>query len=207
MQDTSVPSPAHELESDREAALVQRAKDGDSEAWSEIYNLYYRPVFRYFLGRLGDVHVSEDLAATVFLQAVKGIDSFVYKGAPFLTWLYRIARNIAADHYRSELGRHPAGSGGIRARIPSFFRSHFGDGDPSDDVVAPDDSASVGFNVERLDLKNALKNLDDSQRDIIALHYYAGFTLREVARILNMNERKVYSAQARALVELRRQLT
>ena len=73
----------------------------------------------------------EDLAATVFLQAVKGIDSFVYKGAPFLTWLYRIARNIAADHYRSELGRHPAGSGGIRARIPAFFRSHYADGEAS----------------------------------------------------------------------------
>ena len=207
MQDTSVPNPICDVESDREAALIQRAKEGDSEAWSEIYNRYYRPVFRYFLGRLGDVHVSEDLAATVFLQAVKGIDSFVYKGAPFLTWLYRIARNIAADHYRSELGRHPAGSGGIRTRIPSFFRSRFADTDPSDEAVAPDESTSGGFNIERLDLKNALKNLDDSQRDIIALHYYAGFTLREVARILNMNERKVYSAQARALVELRRQLT
>lgn len=207
MQETSAPRPADELESDREAVLVQRAKAGDSEAWAEIYRLYHRPVFRYFLGRLGDVHLSEDLAATVFLQAVKGIDSFVYKGAPLLTWLYRIARNIAADHYRSELGRHPAGSVGIRTRIPAFFRSRFGDGEPTGEALAQDESESAGINVERLDLKDALKNLNEAQREIIALHYYAGFSLREVARILGMNERKVYSAQARALVELRRQLT
>ena len=206
MQDTSVPNLAYELESDREAALVQRAKEGDSEAWSEIYSRYHRPVFRYFLGRIGDVHVSEDLAATVFLQAVKGIDSFVYKGAPFLTWLYRIARNTAADHYRSELGRHPAGSGGLRTRIP-FLRGRFGDNDAPEDAVAQDDPVGAGINVERLDLNDALKHLDESQREIIALHYYAGFSLREVARILGINERKVYSAQARALVELRRQLT
>lgn len=207
MQETSVPSPADELASDKEAVLVQRAKAGDSTAWEEIYGLYHRPVFRYFLGRLGDVHLSEDLAATVFLQAVKGIDSFVYKGAPLLTWLYRIARNIAADHYRSELGRHPAGSGGIRTRIPSFFRSRFGDGEPVEETVGADDPGGAGINVERLDLKDALKHLDESQREIIALHYYAGFSLREVARMLGMNERKVYSVQARALVELRRQLT
>lgn len=207
MQDTSAPNAAQELESEREAALVQRAKAGDSEAWSEIYNLYHRPVFRYFLGRLGDVHLCEDLAATVFLQAVKGINSYVYKGTPFLTWLYRIARNVAADHYRSELGRRPSGAAGARSRIPWFFRRNSSDDrEPTDAAVAPAEPAGGGINVERLDLKNALQSLDASQREIIALHYYAGFSLREVAQILGMNERRVYSAQARALVELRRQM-
>lgn len=207
MQDTSARAAPVDVESEREAALVERAKLGDSEAWSEIYRLYHRPVFRYFLGRLGDVHLCEDLAATVFLQAVKGINSYVYKGTPFLTWLYRIARNVAADHYRSELGRRPSGSAGGRTRIPWFFRrdSH-DDRDPADEAAASAEPTGAGINVERLDLKNALQSLDASQREIIALHYYAGFSLREVANILGMNERKVYSAQAQALLKLRHQM-
>lgn len=206
MELTSARDATREPESEHEAALVQRAKARDSETWSEIYHLYYRPVFRYFLGRFGDAHTCEDLAATVFLQAVKGIDSFVYKGTPFLAWLYRIARNVAADHYRNELGRRPSGAAGMRPRIPAFLRRNSDAGEPGDEGAARDELANAAISVERLDLKNAMQRLSKSQREIIALHYYAGFSLREVARILGINERRVYSAQARALVELRRQL-
>lgn len=206
MQDASTRIPAQQFESDEEAVLVQRAKAADPEAWSDIYRLYHRPIFRYFLGRMGDAHVCEDLAANVFLQAVKGINSYTYKGTPFVTWLYRIARNVAADYYRSELGRRPAGATPPRSRVPWLFRRDSSDREPGNEDRITAEPSENGINVERLDLKNAVQALDASQREIIALHYYAGFSLREVAHILGMNERKVYSVQARALLQLRRQM-
>ena len=189
-----------ELDREREAVIVHRAKANDADAWSEIYNLYYRPVFRYFLGRIGDKTACEDLTAQVFLEAVKGIDSFVYRGTPFLAWLYRIARNVAADHHRRTLGRQQNG----RSRSPWFFR-RTSDRQPEVEPAAPDTTGDT-INVERMDLKQAIDGLNDPQQEIIALHYYAGFSLREVARILDIEERRVYSLQAQALVALRRQL-
>ena len=194
---------APELDHEIEAALVHRAKAGDADAWSEIYGLYYRPLFRYFLARVGDATVTEDLTATVFLEAVRGIGSFSYRGTPLLAWLYKIARNVSADHYRKTLGRNTVTSSGIRSRIPWLRRAT--DDQSARETAAPD-SAAGSINDERLDLKEAMSRLGEAQKEIIALHYYAGFSLREVARILGINERVVYSMQARALVDLRKQL-
>jgi len=192
-----------ELESDREAAIVFAAKAADAGAWDEIYRLYYRPIFRYFLGHVGDKSICEDLTATVFLEAVKGIDSFVYRGTPLLAWLYRIARNVAADHNRRTHGRRPAGASESPARGSWFFRRS--NDRPVEQEPAPA-SDGTGINVERMDLMQAMKGLSEQQREIVALHYYAGFSLREVARIIGVNERTVYSLQAKALVELRSRL-
>lgn len=195
---------APELDHETQAALVHLAKSGDEGAWSEIYSLYYRPLFRYFLARVSDASVAEDLTATVFLEAVKGIGSFSYKGTPLLVWLYKIARNVSADHYRRTLGRDGTGSSGIRSRIP-WLQRRATDEQPAWEPAAPE-SAAESINDERLDLKRAMSRLGEAQKEIIALHYYAGFSLREVARILGINERVVYTMQARALVDLRKQL-
>jgi len=193
-----------ELESDKEAAIVFAAKAADAGAWDEIYRLYYRPIFRYFLGHVGDKSICEDLTATVFLEAVKGIDSFVYRGTPLLAWLYRIARNVAADHNRRTLGRRPSGASGVPSRGSWLFRRS--SDRPIEQEPAPASESSAGISVERMDLMQAMKGLSEQQREIVALHYYAGFSLREVARIIGVNERTVYSLQAKALVELRSRL-
>jgi RNA polymerase sigma-70 factor (ECF subfamily) len=195
---------APEIDAETEGALVHRARSGDADAWSEIYSLYYRPLFRYFLARVGDASITEDLTATVFLEAVKGIRSFSYNGTPLLAWLYKIARNVSADHYRRTLGRKGSASSGMRSRIPWLHRRS-SDDLPAQEPVAPE-SAAASINDERLDLKQALAGLGEAQKEIIALHYYAGFSLREVARILGINERTVYSMQAKALLDLRKQL-
>ena len=86
-----------------EAELVGRAKARSPEAWTEIYNTHYRPIFRYVKARVFDETIAEDLTSAVFVGALKGIDSYRYRGRPLLAWLYRIARNVVAGHQRKFL--------------------------------------------------------------------------------------------------------
>ncbi len=191
---------------EEEGRLIEQAKARQPEAWAEIYQRHYRPLLRYALARVADQAQAEDLTATVFLEALKGIDSYSYRGRPLLAWLYRIARNVLADHRRRELGRRLDGAKELQSRVLWYFMRS-GRDRPADADAPIQDPAVEERNAERLDLKQALDKLGGQQREVIALHYFAGFSLREVARLLGKNERAVYSLQARALAALRRYLS
>ena len=83
--------------------MAQRVKERDEEAWSELYDLHYASLYRYAFARLRSREEAEDIASQVFLEALRGIDSYEYRGRPLLAWLYRIARNLIADDIRRQV--------------------------------------------------------------------------------------------------------
>ena len=187
-----------------EEELVQGAKARSPEAWSEVFNRHYRQLYVYALSRLHDPSAAEDVAASVFLEALKSIDSYTYRGRPLLAWLYRIARNVVTDHIRSQGGRTGRKSGPARGLL-HFLGGRNEDGREME-PVAPASLDGLGGDAQRIDLKRALEGLTGEQREVIALHYFAGFSLREVAQLLGKKERSIYSLQARGLAALRRRL-
>jgi len=170
-----------------EAELVERAKQRSPSAWAEIYDLYYRKLFRYCYARTGSEATAADLASKVYLDALEGIEWYVYRGRPLLAWLYRIARNAVADHYRANQRESRA-----LERIASI-RQPFDPG-PATEVE------------DRHDLRAAVEQLTEDQRQVVALRFYAGFTTSEIAHALDRSERAVYSLEVRALTALRRVL-
>src|SRR3989337_3270708 len=86
-----------------EAELIGRAKARSPEAWTEIYTSHYAAIFRYAKARVFDETTAEDLTSSVFVGALKGIDSYQYRGRPLLAWLYRLARSVVASHQRGGL--------------------------------------------------------------------------------------------------------
>ena len=157
-------------------------------AWSPGPKTSTARIFTYVRYRVGSDEVAEDIAATVFLEAVERIASFTYRGVPVSAWLYRIAHNLAADHFRRD-SRRPV--------------------EPLDDGVrtsstTPDDI--VERDVARQDLAVALEALTDDQRQVVLLKFIGGFTGAQVAEILEKPEGAVKSLQHRALKALRRTL-
>ena len=98
-----VTASAHQIEvaaDHGEADLIARARDKDPEAWDILYSTHYRAIYRYAYLRVSNVHTAEDLAADVFLQTVRSIGRYRYRGIAFRAWLYRITHNLTADHCR-----------------------------------------------------------------------------------------------------------
>jgi RNA polymerase sigma-70 factor (ECF subfamily) len=85
-----------------DADLVARARKGEAGAFGELYRRYFDPIFRYLRLRTQREVDAEDLAATVFLRAYQSLGRYRERGWPFSAFLYQVARNALADHYRTK---------------------------------------------------------------------------------------------------------
>ncbi len=191
----------------QEADLVERAKARLPEAWTEIYSRNYRLVYRYVHARVFEKETAEDLTSAVFVAAIKGIDSYKYRGTPLLGWLYRIARNTVSSHQREMLGPRMAGASALempRRVITRFMRRAQPLPEESHDIGGG--AGEPGSLIERLALKDALGHLTSLQREVVILRFFVGLNTQEIASAIEKDTPAVYSLEARALGALRRQM-
>ena len=125
----------------------------------------------------------------MFVAAISGIRSYTYRGKPVLAWLYRIAHNLVGD-YRRKVLREKQQSGALALDGVHSLNGSTPGGDP----------AAL---VEDLDLKAALQNLPDTQRDVLILRFFVGLSTPEIAQVMDKQPTAVYSLQARAVASLR----
>ena len=168
-----------------EAELVRQARERSGDAWSAIYEAAYPKLYRYCFARCGNDETAAELASSVFLEALEGIDKFQYRGKPLLAWLYRIAHNLVADH----LTKHSREAEAIGEAL-ILMQSH--DPGPASEVA------------DRETIEAALAQLTEDQRQLIALRFFADATTPEIAATLDKSESAVYSLEVRALGALRR---
>lgn len=169
-----------------EARWIQRAKEGNSAAFAEIYEHYQPIVYRYIFYRVGDAATAEDLTAEVFVRLVENIGRFTYRGRPLLAWLYTIARNVVIDHYR-RVGQSPT--------LPLDER-----------LVATKDGPEEAFEqvLTQQRLAAAIARLTEDQRQVVLLRFVEGLDSETVARMLGRPVGAVKALQHRALAALRR---
>jgi len=84
-----------------EGRLVERAKV-DADAFGVLYDRHVAGVYRFAYTRLRNAAAAEDVTAEVFIKALRNISRYQSRGRPFACWLYRIAGNAVADHFRHE---------------------------------------------------------------------------------------------------------
>ncbi|MGQ9733109.1 MAG: sigma-70 family RNA polymerase sigma factor [Candidatus Zipacnadales bacterium] len=88
------------------AALIERARAGDCEAFEQLVEPHIGRIYNYIARMVGNPADAEDLTQEAILRAHRAIGAF-RGGATFQTWLYRIATNIAVDALRRR-GRQDA---------------------------------------------------------------------------------------------------
>ena len=193
---------------DDEAELIRGARARSPATWTHIYDANYRKLFRYALARTSDKAAAEDIASSVFFEALKDIDSFNFRGKPLLAWLYGIARHLVNKHLRSQRRQQTlSGLKDIASRVAWWqVRSHHARQKRDGAYAEPGIGGNPADFVERLDLRHALGRLTEDQREVTVLHFYVGFSIPEVSRVLGKKERAVYSLHARAIDALRRHL-
>jgi RNA polymerase sigma-70 factor (ECF subfamily) len=81
--------------------LVDRAQKGDRAALEELYLIHFDRIYSYLHVSVGNKHDAEDLTTQTFLKMLESIGRFRWQSAPFSAWLFRIAHNLAMDHFRS----------------------------------------------------------------------------------------------------------
>jgi RNA polymerase sigma-70 factor, ECF subfamily len=168
-----------------EKRLVEQAKAGDGEAFSELYEACVERVYRFIFFRVTDVQVAEDLTSQVFLKAWQNLGRYRPHG-PFLAWLYAIARNTVIDNYRT------------RKQTVSL--------DEAAPLAAQDDKLDeqVQFEFEMKSVQAAMQHLTHDQQEVITLRFIADYETAEIAKQMGKSEGAVRALQMRALQALAR---
>jgi RNA polymerase sigma-70 factor, ECF subfamily len=166
-----------------ERVLIEAAQN-DPGRFAELYELNFHRVYAYVARRIHDRSETQDLTAYVFQQALANIGKFKWRGAPFVTWLYRIAANAIADQARKR-SREVAETEGAA-------------------------NTSVESNIEQVErsarLFDAIETLPEDQRKVILLRFGDEKSIREIASELNRSEGAVKQLQFRGLENLRARL-
>src|SRR5256714_6062247 len=89
--------------------LVARGQEGDRDAREELYLIHFDRIYSSLHVSVGNRHDAEDLTTQTFLKMLEKIGTFKWRSAPFSAWLFRIAHNLAMDHFRSARRWQPGG--------------------------------------------------------------------------------------------------
>ncbi|MEX2159363.1 MAG: sigma-70 family RNA polymerase sigma factor [Dehalococcoidia bacterium] len=171
-----------------ERTLVRRAIARDRDAFGTLYDRHVVRVYRHIYYMVGNAAEAEDLSAQAFLQAWEAIHRYQIRGAPFVSWLLRIAHNLGVSHLRSKRDS---------SELPETLVDHSRHGNPEEVLQRQ---------VEADRVRQAIMRLRDEQRQVIMLRFVEDLEYREVAEIVGKSVAAVRVIQHRALNALRKQM-
>src|SRR5438045_8438771 len=169
--------------------LVDRAQQGDRAALEELYLIHFDRIYSYLHVSVGNRHDAEDLTTQTFLKMLESIGRFRWQSAPFSAWLFRIAHNLAMDHFRARRRWQP------EEEVPEPHGSE----EPSAEIAA---MQSIG----RQSMLQLIENLSPEQQQVLTLKFVFNFANADVAKILDKTEGAIKSLQHRALASLQKQI-
>lgn len=178
-------SGAGEGSEDDETALIAAAQR-DPAAFGVLYQRHVTQIYSYLCTRAGEDEAA-DLTQHVFLKALDGLPRYRNRGVPFTAWLFRIARNALTDSHRR---RKPTVAWDL---LPEAMQ-------PAID----DDLAADTIQQERITvLRQLVTGLGAEKRELLALRFAGGLTIREIAAILGRSEGAVKMELRRTLGTLK----
>jgi RNA polymerase sigma-70 factor, ECF subfamily len=193
------PEPQQETQKERqrqsfdseEAQAIERAKQGDAEAFQALYDRHKRRVYSLCLRMTANTAEAEDLTQEAFLQLYRKIATFRGESA-FSTWLHRLSVNVVLMHLRKK-----------SLPVVSLEETTQGgeDDTPKKDFGA-DDLALAG-SIDRLRLQKAVEDLPPGYRTIFVLHDVEGYEHNEIAAIVGCSIGNSKSQLHKARMKLR----
>lgn len=177
-----------ELELSREEyredrALARGLKAGNRRAWSQFYDRYAAPLFRFVLGRVdGQADVAADVAHDVIVVAMERIATYDPRRGSLWAWICGIAVNKSRESLRTRTRDH---------KLQERIQSHptLGPSQPG-----PEDA----------DALVVLAPLNPRHQEVLSLKYVDGYGVREIAQQLGLSEKAVESRLTRAREAFRR---
>jgi RNA polymerase sigma-70 factor, ECF subfamily len=169
-----------------EHELIQKAKNGDREAFGELYIRHMDLIYRYIRSRVTDKRDAEDSTETVFLQAFQALPRYVDRGVPFTAFLYSVARNVIVDHYRKHKDEESLDKA-ITQRDTSLY--------PEEELI----------NSQRLeDLNIVLSSLRPDYQEVIRLRIHLNLSTSTTAIWMGKSEGAIRILLYRALKAMKR---
>lgn len=174
----------NELSNDQIDALVLSAQEGDKDAFAQIYDHFFGPIYRYVFFRVNEIEV-DDIVETVFIKSWTKLPQYEKRDVSFGAWLFRIAHNAVIDHRRSH---RPL------AQLDPTLQDE-------SNTARPRQRTEQAMMAEKI--RWAVSQLKEPYRQVVTLKFLMGLDNKEVADIMHEREGNVRVIQFRALKKLK----
>ncbi|MFP3387355.1 sigma-70 family RNA polymerase sigma factor [Brevibacillus sp. SIMBA_040] len=161
-----------------------------TQRFTEIYDAYYKRVYKYICYRINNHYAAEEICSHVFEVVISKYKSFSPQRSNFEVWLFAIARNAVTDYFRSQKKR-------MTFSLDTILDLFQPKSSP-EEIVIRDDSHEELF--------KALAKLSDKERHIIAMKYAAGLKNAEIADLLGVSGSNIGVVLYRCLKKLQKEL-
>jgi RNA polymerase sigma-70 factor (ECF subfamily) len=147
--------------SDELAQIIIGCKNGDSNCFSQIVDIYASRCYGYFYRLTGNNDLSDELLSKLFVKLVEKIAS--YKSGSFDGWIFKIASNIFHDYLRIKQRRK---------KLLDFQKKEL-------ELEITEPKQSDNEQIDNLEIQ--LRRLDTDTRELIMLRFYSELSFKEIA--------------------------
>ncbi len=163
--------------------LMLQVREGKLDKLALLFERYKKPMYAFFYQFCGSREASEDLVQTLFYRVLKYRRKYSGEGK-FSTWLYRIARNLAIDHYHSN-SRYIIDD--LHEQIDSDERA--------DEILVKNEQIIL--------LREAMRQLSPQEKEVLILSRFQGLTYKEIGQICDCPEGTIKARVFRAIESLK----
>jgi RNA polymerase sigma-70 factor, ECF subfamily len=161
--------------------LVKKLRKGDDQAFDQLYERYFGPIFSFTMKRVGHYQTAEDLVSKVFMKAF-GARKRLEINTTFKAWIYTIACNAITDHYRTNKKEEQVEN--HEAKV----------------VVEGGETPKIlDVEITRRMLEKVLRTLDSRGRQVLTMKFFGQMSNKEIAEVLGVSASHVGVMVFRAL--------
>ncbi len=166
---------------------VKKAREGDADAFAELYSAVYKELYHIALVNLKNQHDASDVVSDTVLEAYSSIKKLRDENA-FKAWMIKI---LTAKIKRKQ-----------REYIKN--RDHLTDLDDLENSVEQEKVGEINYG--GLEIMEEFRKLNEDERLVLSLSVVSGYTSDEIARVTGISANTVRSKAARAKIKLRKML-
>jgi RNA polymerase sigma-70 factor (ECF subfamily) len=167
-----------------EIAIIERAKLNPAH-FAPLYKKYHEVIFRYIFKRVDEEETAYDITSCVFIKAITNLPKYEYRGIPFSSWLFRIAKSELYQSFRDKKAQRTVSIDSMQlGRVMEEFQI--------------DESEH-----KREVLLKILPKLKDNQLQLIEMRFFEKRSFKEIGEILDLTENNAKVKTFRALLKLK----
>lgn len=165
---------------------VKKARDGDADAFAELYSLVYKELYRIALVNLKNQHDASDVVSDTVLEAYSSIKKLKDEKA-FKAWIIKILTVK------------------IKRKQKEYIKTRDYQQD-LEDLDSVEQEKAEEINYGGLEIMEEFRKLNEDERLVLSLSVVSGYTSEEIAKATGLSANTVRSKAARAKIKLRRML-
>ena len=169
-----------------EEEQINKAKI-NPQYFAPIYSRYYDSIFRYIYKRVNEQEAAFDLTSCVFIKALSALNKYEFRGIPFSSWLFRIAKSEVYQSFRDK-------------KVINLIHND------SIYYVEIEEEIFKSKDDEFQLLKKCLENLKINELQLIEMRFFEKMSFREIGEDLGITENNAKVKTFRVLAKLKKNL-